>query len=275
MKRIVFFTVVCINAMLFMALKIDNTGLTIPLRTSGAEPGYCGDPAGGNLNCTNCHSGSDPATQSGWITSNIPETGYVPDEEYTLSATATLEGYTKFGFEVSPQNAGGTFFGNLSATDTETQLTSNTGYITHTSSGTSGNGSKTWNFRWTAPASGSGPVTFYGAFNAANGNNSSSGDIIFLSTLEINESKPIGIRDNNLQSKISVYPNPVHDQLTIEKYFPGPSSVEFTSINGELIHSETMDGYLHRADLSSFQTGIYFITLRSDDYIITRRIIKF
>ena len=48
--------------------------------------------------------------------------------------------------------------------------------ITHTSSGISTTGdSNSWSFDWTAPASGTGDVTFYGAFNAANGDEIISG----------------------------------------------------------------------------------------------------
>ena len=68
-------------------------------------------------------------------------------------------------------------------------------YITHTSAGTAQNGSnsRTWNFQWTAPAAGSGTVTFYSAMNATNSSNSSSGDIIFKSSLAVIENTPLSI----------------------------------------------------------------------------------
>jgi len=109
MKRIALLISVCVATLVLAAFTLDNTGITGPLRSSGSPPGYCGDPAGGNLDCTSCHSGSVATMQPGWIESNIPETGYVPGTEYTITATATLNGYSKFGFEVSPQNSEGIF----------------------------------------------------------------------------------------------------------------------------------------------------------------------
>ena len=35
-----------------------------------------------------------------------------------------------------------------------------------------------------------------------------------------------------------------------------------------------MEGPTHQLDLSSFQKGVYFITIRSNDFVRTRKIIK-
>ncbi len=57
-------------------------------------------------------------------------------------------------------------------------------YVKHTSTGTQNNtldGPVSWSFDWTAPADPS-DVTFYAMGNAANGNNSNSGDYIYSAT---------------------------------------------------------------------------------------------
>jgi hypothetical protein len=51
-------------------------------------------------------------------------------------------------------------------------------------------GTITWNFQWTAPAAGTGPVTFYVASNAANNNGSTSGDEIYTDSYTLLESSP-------------------------------------------------------------------------------------
>jgi Secretion system C-terminal sorting domain/SprB repeat len=160
--------------------------------SSGAVSGKAGDPAGGFATCTDCHSGAAATPQNGWITANIPVAGYTPGTSYTITATAVSIGTTRFGFEISPQNASGTFLGTMALlTPTTTQLVGSNHYITHTSSGTTGTtGFHTWQFRWTAPASGSGPVTFYGAFNATNSNGGSSGDVIYTSQLTVSQELP-------------------------------------------------------------------------------------
>jgi hypothetical protein len=35
-----------------------------------------------------------------------------------------------------------------------------------------------------------------------------------------------------------------------------------------------MEGKSHQIDLSSFQKGVYFITIRSKDFVTTRKVIK-
>jgi len=63
-------------------------------------------------------------------------------------------------------------------------------------------------------------------------------------------------------------------QLTIESVKPNHHSIEITSLNGQQILSGEMEGTSHQIDLSSFQKGIYFITIRSKDFVTTRKIVK-
>lgn len=142
---------------------------------TGAPAGYTGSPGDGQ-NCTACHGGT-ATTSTGWITSTIPPTGYVPGQTYQITATNNLTGSGKYGFEVSPQNVSGALLGTLAA-GSGSQLVGSGKYITHTNANITNN---TWTFNWTAPASGTGQVTFYGAF--AKGNPGP----VTLSTLAVNE----------------------------------------------------------------------------------------
>jgi hypothetical protein len=83
----------------------------------------------------------------------------------------------------------------------------------------------------------------------------------------------VGVEENR-DAGIHIYPNPANDLLTIETAKPGQLAIEITSLNGQLIFSSTMEGTVHPIDLSSFQKGVYFITVRSNDFITTRKIIK-
>jgi hypothetical protein len=175
----------------FMVFSLGNIAMG---DSNGAPAGRTGSPGDGNTTCANsCHTGSAVTPVAGWITSNIPGTGYVPGTTYSITATATYTGRVKFGFEVSPQDPAGNKIGTLAITSAQTQLVASGKYITHTSSGTSGTNSKSWTFNWTAPPSGTGAFTFYGAFNCTNNNNNSSGDLIYTSTLPVAEAVPNGI----------------------------------------------------------------------------------
>ena len=182
----------------------------------GAPIATCGSPGDGGIKyaCTSCHHPVGnftitATTKTGWVTSNIGTGGYIPGNTYTITATATRAGAQKFGFEISPQNsnsvvgfppAPGKFQGTLTVTDpATTQLVlslapaiSNKA-ITHTSDGTTPttSGVKTWIFAWKAPGTGTGIVTFYGAFNAADGDGTVLGDSIYVSTLVIPEANSI------------------------------------------------------------------------------------
>ena len=72
----------------------------------------------------------------------------------------------------------------------------------------------------------------------------------------------------------SVYPNPTNSMLNIE--LSGISDqyiIDITYINGQLILSKEIVGPSHQFDLSSFQKGIYFITIRSNGFVETGKII--
>ncbi|MEI6060401.1 MAG: choice-of-anchor V domain-containing protein [Bacteroidota bacterium] len=125
---------------------------------NGAPAAVTGSPGDGS-NCTSCHGGTATTTAS-LITSNIPAGGYTAGQTYQITATNTLTGSGKYGFEVSPQNASGTQLGTLVA-GSGSKLVGGTKYVTHSNATSS---LSTWTFNWVAPAAGTGAVTFYGAF---------------------------------------------------------------------------------------------------------------
>ena len=181
-KKVVLFSALLVCCVILSDF-IANQATT---NASGGPAGNTGSPVDGQ-NCTACHNSAPAVPNAGLITSNVPVSGYVPGTIYTITASVTGAS-TKFGFQASPQNASGDLMGTLINTSTETQLTgAGSKYITHTSSGTSGIGSKVWSFNWTAPVANAGNVTFYGAFNVTNSNNNSLGDTIKLASLIIPE----------------------------------------------------------------------------------------
>jgi len=77
-----------------------------------------------------------------------------------------------------------------------------------------------------------------------------------------------------LHPEVSVYPNPAHELVTIQTAHPAYMSVEITSSTGQLISIKALDGTTLLLDLSSFEKGVYFITIRSKDLLTTRKIVK-
>jgi len=83
----------------------------------------------------------------------------------------------------------------------------------------------------------------------------------------------VGVEEN-ASDIIRIYPIPARELVIIETNKIGQYSIKLTSLNGQLIYSEEMEGISHQIDLSSFQKGAYFITIRSRNFVTTRKIIK-
>jgi hypothetical protein len=86
---------------------------------------------------------------------------------------------------------------------------------------------------------------------------------------------PFGTSVNDIKSSIiKIYPNPTNDLLTIETSQAGQLLIEITSLNGKLLYSNRMEEPIHQIDLSSFEKGLYFVSIRSRDFVRTEKIIK-
>ena len=242
----------------------DDTGGNAHKNAGGAVAGYCGDPAGGSLNCTVCHSGPPATPVSGLITSDIPVGGYMPNTTYTVTATIASAGHSRFGFEISPQDPSGAFIGTLVNTSSETQLTgSGYHYITHAFDGTSGTDSKTWTFDWTAPPTGTGSATFYGAFNVTNSDFTMNDDSIYTSTLMVTEdlsTVPAELSAN--EPAFSVFPNPATDQTSIKVHSSLlGSTFMITDQAGRQVQSGKLIRETTSIDLSGSAAGAYLVRI--------------
>lgn len=146
----------------------------------GAPAGRTGSPGDGGNTCSasSCHSGT-PTAATGIISSNVPQTGYIPGTTYTI--TINTSGSGKKGFQVSPQKVDGTLLGSLIA-GSGNKVIGGGKYVTHTAAISSTNAQ--WTFSWKAPIAGTGDVTFYGAFAITD-------KATKLSTLTISEAIPL------------------------------------------------------------------------------------
>ncbi len=237
---------------------------------AGAPPGRTGNPgelSGASCDLTGCHTGGLSVTdETVSVSSTIPSNGYNPGQTYTITVTMNNPGGTKFGFEISPQSNTGSLIGTLSNAGAGAQLIGSSKYVTHTIAGTSGSGSKSWTFDWTAPAIGTGNVTFWGAYNFANGNNAATGDVIVNDTYIVQEALVSINEIGTLSEGFSIYPNPAVDKVNVAFHINSPEnvSIELLSVDGKLV-SEFTNEYLlsgeHKFnfDVSTINAGIYFV----------------
>ena len=183
----------------------------VPTGVSGGP----GDIQGGFTNATcskgSCHhdfAGSSTTSQyafqysvpkTGWVTSNVPASGYVPGQTYDITVSINSPGY-QYGFQASCQTAAGLFKGKLidndsafvsralltgatqewisemDSTDAIAHIPAISAKIGYRGTVYNANG-KSWKFKWIAPAAGTGAVSFYAAMVTANGNGSDNGMI--------------------------------------------------------------------------------------------------
>lgn len=252
--------------------------------TSGAPAGRTGSPSDGQT-CTSsgCHSGTASVSPTQIITSNIPTSGYVPGQTYTITATVSQSGINKFGFQISPQAVNGQLLGSLAITNASATKIVSTKYVTHTSGGTAGtSNSRTWSFNWTAPGAGTGDVTFYGAFNFTNGQSNSSGDIVRLNTLTVNESTGVGVEETEGKNNITVYPNPVSERINVKMDLQESSAVTFQllDLNGRLMNvNESFEGTagssVYSIEIpSSIPSGVYQLLIETKNGKTLEKIYK-
>jgi hypothetical protein len=244
---------------------------------TGAPAARTGSPAD-MYSCTYCHTGT-ATSQTGLITSNIPVTGYIPGQTYSVTATISDATSVKFGFEISPQRTNGALTGTMILTETtRTKFVFGTGnkYITHQTAGTSAPGhTATWTFNWTAPAAGTGSFTFYGAFNISNSNGFASGDRVVLSTLPITEDITAGMETLANGGSFTAYPNPVSDKLVVTlQNQKQNTSVQLCDITGSIVKSIAVGELFNELNLSDLRSGVYFLHLTSGDAQFTKRIVK-
>lgn len=113
---------------------------------------------------------------------------------------------TKFGFElVAISDSDSLNVGQFTITDpTRTHTLSYPGLgtdtrysVTHSSPGTTTMATNytEWTFKWTAPATNEGNITFYWATNCANNDNDENGDRIYLSSFQIHPGSTWSVKE--------------------------------------------------------------------------------
>ena len=242
MKKILLLIPITIALAIFFYPTASNSNGT------GSPGGKTDSPMDGQ-NCTGCHSSTlNTGVGTATITSNIPTNGYTIGSTYTITLSGTKANCSKFGFELTAEN-GTIKSGDFLITDNTTKLV-NSNAVTHKSSGTSGNTTKSWEMGWTPTSSSIGNTTFYAAlmFSNANGNNDS-GDKIFTTSLMAEEAIVNTIHDYSTKNKFTF--NTI--TKTIESI--DNSEVLVYNMGGKLVLSSNKK----HTSLSHLSKGIYII----------------
>ncbi|TVP77481.1 MAG: hypothetical protein EA352_03580 [Gemmatimonadales bacterium] len=169
-------------------------GPLVAAHSTGAVPEHTG--GFGEPDCSFCHFDGELDQEPGTFElAGLPEDGWVPGREYELVLTLSHPDLVLAGFQLAVRFASGELegeqAGDLAAgrgQQTETPTRSRVRYLGHTAEGTEPDrdGERSWSFRWTAPEEvGAGPVRFNASGNAADGDGSEFGDLVYTLELDL------------------------------------------------------------------------------------------
>lgn len=152
----------------------------------GPNPGFTGAPGEQTCAVSGCHGG-EPNTGPGQLQIIAPAS-YEPNKTYDITVMHVTSDTTRrrWGFELTALDGTNNRAGTLQNSTSLTQIVEggpggNRQYIEHgflgTFQGQTVPGS--WSFKWVAPSTDVGAVTFYAAGNQANNNGAETGDQIY------------------------------------------------------------------------------------------------
>ena len=253
-------------------------GMGLIPNSSGSPGGRTGSPGDSKITCSSCHGGS-AITKVGWIVTDIPETGYIPGQQYTIVLSGENQGSARFGFELTAELSNNAKTGGFATGDNlQVKLLGGGNAVTHTSQGiTASGGAKSWTFKWTAPETGSGAISFYASLNGANGDGSTGGDQIFTTDLKNIAQDISTVEEIPLITTLNLYPNPTYDilVLSIDGLIEENTRLVIVSVTGSELYSVVFEKSQVDLELeipvSGFQQGSYILTLYSESQRIVRK----
>jgi len=250
MKKLIAIIVVSIlgfTTLSFIKLSEDGTlskyKSTPPPRSGGAAAILGIDKTGSPLStstCTQCHGPSSANTtlniQVKNLTNNIV-TEYIPGDTYTIEAIVSNSSSNGYGMQMVALNSSNTQAGAISATSTNTQVTSLSGiqYLEHSSIGAAA-ATITYSATWIAPNSGTGTLTLYGVGISVNNNGTTSGDQTSSPiNIQLTEVIPTSINYSSTNfCENSTTETPTIIGLTTGIFSSTPSGLSLNTATGEI-----------------------------------------
>jgi hypothetical protein len=278
------------KTIVIIVLIVATATWSFKTKNDGLE-GRTGSPNETTCNTTNCHTGNTVNAVGGSIVINAPtliNNQYFPGATYPIQVTVSRTNVTKYGFGFEALRSTGANGGTITVTNAVTTQIKTAVVvgnartnIVHRNGAGIGTGSFTFSFNWTAPATNVGNITFYAAGNASNAGNNSSGDYIYTTTKVLTPSL-VGITENNLNlSGITVFSNPVTENLKF-KFDMDKSAhvvIELLNLTGQkvqLILDSNLNQGTHNFDepfSDDIQNGVYLLQISTNGQSNSKRVV--
>lgn len=259
----------------------------VPL-SSGAPIGSTNAP--GELTCgkAGCHTGDDNInTGSGVlsISSQQDISKYIPGATYDITVSLEQSGIDRFGYSVTVLDENSNKAGTLTVTDAaRTQIFQGaqqfTGrdYMTYRMIGTNpySKNKGQWSFKWTAPATNVGKITFYAAGIAANNDATHYGDQVYTTTMSA-MSVPAGVDNiHGASASFTVYPNPVKDYMLVQfaNKMSGTFQYNLYNTEGKLVKEYTQPaGNNIPLPVNGLPAGTYYLKIQGAGFSATEKVL--
>ena len=260
-------------------------------RAAAQNSGNTGAPGDANVTCGGCHA-TNSQVQISIDMSLTDENGAAIDQEYTPGSTYDLSVMINdemgspavYGFQLLALKAALDVAGD--ETSDYTDISSNAqksfagnterSYLEHKGASISNE----FSAKWTAPETGSGPVSFYFCGNGADDSGNTQGDNIACSKIQLEEKKISSVNTIAGVSEVRTFPNPTTDHLTIEVTARDAVESQMTIMNlaGQQFENRNVELKTGvnaiNLDLSNFNNGLYFLQFTTEKGMITRKIVK-
>lgn len=270
---------------------------------------------GGVANCAGggCHAANTPTTEvaiSVYNAAGMPVTQYVPGANYTVAIKGhhtTALTLTEFGFQVSAITGGGMQAGSFAVTSGSGLRVTTLDDLQIVEHKKALDDSITnyfvARFTWTAPASGTGNVQFYGILNPFGGEGEGDDDdddddddrtrlvryrmdddeeeegdttcpnVAPVLLLTEGNGGPASVASVDADSYVLVYPNPCTHVLNIKMDLAGPYVVNVYGVNGSRIYTANASGHT-TVPVAELPNGIYQVELVQHNNRIFKSIVK-
>ncbi len=287
-KFIYTFFSISLLAFLFMSHsggRADDQG-----KGNTAAPGD--EMIGGNPRvCASCHTGANTDIMMTQLIEVLDGTGaaiteYVPGQTYRVKVTNEVVAGDPagFGFQVLALKASLDIDGDdvaafsNPANNVKIAIATSNGrqYAEH--DGVSE--TNTFEVDWTAPATGTGAVSFYSCGNAVNDNNMNSGDASACTKIELAEGESSSTFEADGGVKIFLFPNPVHEEMKVQLIsdISAEFSMDIFDMQGRLMVSETisfMNGENNFSyNVKDLSKGTYLVKFSNNEKIATAKLLK-
>lgn len=260
-------------------LAVFSIYLSTTLHKVSGQPDGISGYSGAKSSCNICHAGIQTTTlnhENALLTSDIPSSGYIPGTTYNMTLYVKTQ-KPKLGFDIRAQNSKGTLVGTANNVTNGKILS---GEVVHNSTNTVSGDHKTITFKWTAPSTGTGDVTFWGSI-AINPMGTQSMDTLNKISVVFHEDQTIGLLDDyftNDNLTISPTSTPNQFEIKYEVITRSNLSIKLYDLNGAMVRQlfnapNTNPGeYTHIIDCSILKAGLYSILVQTNKEIAVKKI---